>query len=89
MQKLPELTPMQRRIVQLAAMGLADKEIAGSVGIAYRTVRTHLERLYDRHQVHSKAALVGLLASSAYAEPTAEPAEHQPQVSSRATIVVR
>lgn len=38
-------SPTQYRILHLAACGLTDKEIANRLGIRYRTVRTHLERL--------------------------------------------
>ncbi|HEY6203539.1 MAG TPA: LuxR C-terminal-related transcriptional regulator [Candidatus Limnocylindria bacterium] len=52
------MTNAQTAIVQLLADGSTDKEIAYRVGTSYRTVRTHLERLYDRYHVHCRAALV-------------------------------
>jgi DNA-binding CsgD family transcriptional regulator len=56
------LTRTQVAIVDLIADGQTDKEIAHSVGISYRTVRTHLERLYGLNGVHCRAALVALVA---------------------------
>jgi DNA-binding CsgD family transcriptional regulator len=56
------LTRTQVAIVDLIAEGRTDKEIAYSVGISYRTVRTHLERLYDLNGVHCRAALTALVA---------------------------
>lgn len=56
------LTRTQVAIVDLIAEGRTDKEIAHSVGMSYRTVRTHLERLYDLNAVHCRAALVAVVA---------------------------
>ena len=49
-------TPRQVEIVALIGMGLSDKEIARHLGLSRRTVRTHLERLYAEHDVHSRTA---------------------------------
>lgn len=51
-------TKRQLAIIDLIAEGWTDKQIAYSVGMAYRTVRTHLERLYELNGVHCRAALV-------------------------------
>jgi DNA-binding CsgD family transcriptional regulator len=56
-----ELTPSEELIVRLIADGLADKMIAVRLGMSYRTVRTHLERLYERAGLHSRAEAVRLL----------------------------
>jgi DNA-binding CsgD family transcriptional regulator len=55
-------TRTQVAIVDLIGAGQTDKEIAHSVGMSYRTVRTHLERLYELNDVHCRAALVALVA---------------------------
>ncbi len=63
------MSPRQVQILQLAAAGLADKQIAARLGVKPRTVRTHLERLYERHEVHSRtAAVVMWLRSHAAAQ---------------------
>jgi DNA-binding NarL/FixJ family response regulator len=53
-----ELTPRQEQIVTLIAEGLQDKDIAQHLGVSRRTVDSHLQRLYRRHQLHSRAAVV-------------------------------
>lgn len=55
-----EFAPRQREILALVADGLADKEIAVKLGVSARTVRTHLERLYQRYGLHSRSAAVAL-----------------------------
>jgi DNA-binding NarL/FixJ family response regulator len=52
------LTAIQLRIIELIASGQTDKEIAARTGASYRTIRTHLERLYLLHGVHCRAELV-------------------------------
>jgi DNA-binding NarL/FixJ family response regulator len=56
------LTTTQVAIIDLIAEGRTDKEIAYAIGMAYRTVRTHLERLYNLNGVHCRAALVAVHA---------------------------
>lgn len=56
------VSPTQGRILELAARGLCDKEIARVLGIAFRTVRTHLERLYDESGERGRARCVVLWA---------------------------
>ncbi|HET9893343.1 MAG TPA: helix-turn-helix transcriptional regulator [Streptosporangiaceae bacterium] len=55
-----EFAPRQCEILALVADGLADKEIAVKLGVSARTVRTHLERLYHRYDLHSRSAAVAL-----------------------------
>jgi DNA-binding CsgD family transcriptional regulator len=55
------LTLRQVAIVDLVAVGRTDKDIANIVGMSYRTVRTHLERLYRLNDVHCRAALVAVI----------------------------
>jgi DNA-binding CsgD family transcriptional regulator len=60
--RIHALTRTQVAIIDLIAEGQTDKEIAYAIGMSYRTVRTHLERLYDLNGVHCRAALVALVA---------------------------
>jgi len=48
-------TPREDEILSLIAAGLPNKMIARRLGIRPRTVATHLERLFARRQVHSRA----------------------------------
>lgn len=54
----PAVTAREGDILGLIARGFGDKEIASALGVAPRTVRTHLERLFRRHDFHSRAAAV-------------------------------
>ena len=57
---LGRLPARQREILRLASQGRSDKEIARTLGVSYYTVRTHLERLYQTHEVKGRTALVAL-----------------------------
>lgn len=50
-------TTLQTHLVELVALGHSDKQIAAEMGMSYRTVRTHLERLFTRLGVRSRTAL--------------------------------
>lgn len=56
----PLFSARESEIVALIALGFEDKQIAAMLGISRRTVRTHLERLFDDLQIHSRAAAVAL-----------------------------
>jgi DNA-binding CsgD family transcriptional regulator len=58
----------QLEILHLAASGLTDKEIARSLRISYRTVRTHLERLTRVNEVRGRTAIVARWLSTSIAE---------------------
>lgn len=55
------LTPREREVVALVAEGLLDKEIAQRLGISYTTVRTHLDRCFQKLGVSNRSRLVRLL----------------------------
>ena len=61
----------QLEILHLAASGLTDKEIAQSLSISYRTVRTHMERLTNMNKVHGRTAIVAHWLSSSPLTPAA------------------
>lgn len=52
------LTERERQILAMIANDVSDKEIARCLGVQVRTVRTHVERLFRRNGVHSRAAAV-------------------------------
>jgi DNA-binding NarL/FixJ family response regulator len=53
-----EASPRQTEILTLIAEGLQDKHIARRLGVSVRTVNAHLQRLYQRHRLHTRAAIV-------------------------------
>ena len=57
-----ELTPTERQIVELAAEGLANKEIARTLDLAVHTVEVHLSRAYARLGVRSRGQLAARLS---------------------------
>lgn len=52
------LTERESQIVAMIANGLSDKEIADRLDLSVRTIRTHVERMFRRNDVHSRAAAV-------------------------------
>jgi DNA-binding NarL/FixJ family response regulator len=57
-----ELTPRESEILNLLAEGCAYKEIAARLDVSYSTVRTHVERVYQKLHVHSRAHAVAKVA---------------------------
>jgi DNA-binding CsgD family transcriptional regulator len=52
-----ELTPTERRVAELAASGLSNKEIAHALVVTVNTVEVHLSRAYAKLGVHRRAQL--------------------------------
>ncbi|MDP1633811.1 MAG: helix-turn-helix transcriptional regulator, partial [Gallionellaceae bacterium] len=55
------LTLRERGIADLVCAGLSDKEIAQRLGIEFSTVRTHMQKLFEKHGVHSRSQLQTVL----------------------------
>jgi ATP/maltotriose-dependent transcriptional regulator MalT len=60
---LDELTPQELQIVQMAARGLSNREIAQQLYLSHRTIESHLYRVFPKLGVTSRAQLEGALAS--------------------------
>jgi RNA polymerase sigma factor (sigma-70 family) len=60
---LDELTPQELQIVQMAARGLSNREIAQQLYVSHRTVESHLYRVFPKLGVTSRAQLVGALGN--------------------------
>jgi DNA-binding CsgD family transcriptional regulator len=56
-QRAGDLTPAERRVVELAAAGLANKEIARTLFVGVHTVEVHLSHAYAKLGVRSRAQL--------------------------------
>jgi DNA-binding CsgD family transcriptional regulator len=59
-----ELTPAERRVAELAAEGLANKEIAQALVVTVNTVEFHLRNVYAKLGVRSRAQLAPRLGAS-------------------------
>ena len=57
-QELEVLTPRECEILEHIARGYETKEISDRLQISDRTIGTHLRNIYDKLQVHSRAAAV-------------------------------
>lgn len=55
---LKKLTARERQVVELIVEGLLDKEIAYRLGISYTTVRTHIDRSFQKLEVSSRSKLI-------------------------------
>jgi DNA-binding CsgD family transcriptional regulator len=61
------LTSRQEAVVALIAAGLSDKQIALRLGLSRHTVRTHLDRVFEKNGFHNRAQLL-----MAWLRPTEE-----------------
>ncbi len=57
------LTASERRVAELAAGGLGNREIAQTLFVTIKTVENHLARAYQKLGIHSRDALPGALDS--------------------------
>jgi ATP/maltotriose-dependent transcriptional regulator MalT len=57
------LTESERRVAELVAAGLSNKEVAAALVISVHTVEAHLRNIYAKLGIHSRAALAGQLAT--------------------------
>jgi DNA-binding CsgD family transcriptional regulator len=60
-----ELTPMERRVAELAAAGRSNREIAAVLVVTVRTVETHLSRVYNKLGVRSRTQLAAQVTQEA------------------------
>ncbi len=52
-----ELTPSERRVAELAASGLTNREVGAELFISSKTVEANLARVYRKLEIHSRAEL--------------------------------
>ena len=58
------LTPSERRVAQMAAEGMINREIAQSLFVTEKTVETHLGNTYAKLKIRSRTELSGVFANS-------------------------
>jgi len=56
--EIEDLRPSEKKIIELLALGLPNKEIANRLGLGTRTVRWHLENIYGKLHVNSRTEAV-------------------------------
>lgn len=57
------LSPRESEVLALMARGLLRKEVAAELRVAEHTIRTHLQRIYSKLNVHSSRQAVALYIS--------------------------
>ena len=57
MSGVESLTPSQRRVAEMAARGMSNREIAESLFVTRRTVETHLSQVYMKLDIDSREGL--------------------------------
>jgi DNA-binding CsgD family transcriptional regulator len=62
---LDELTASERRVAQMAAEDLSNKEIAQALFVTVKTIEQHLSRVYRKLDLSSRRQLAGALGASA------------------------
>lgn len=55
---LDQLTPRELEILDHISQGMSTKEIATQLELSDRTISSHLRKIYDKLQVHSRSAAV-------------------------------
>jgi DNA-binding NarL/FixJ family response regulator len=68
---LDALTASERRVAQLAADGMSNKEVAQTLFVTIKTVETHLSNTYRKLEISSRAQLDKALLTPAPSPPTA------------------
>ena len=58
------LTAAQRRVAELVATGMSNREIANALYMSQRTVEAHLTRIYRELSIRSRSQLATALAAS-------------------------
>jgi DNA-binding NarL/FixJ family response regulator len=52
------LSARERQVLQLVAEGKSTKEVAGLLGITFKTAESHRTRIMDKLDIHETASLV-------------------------------
>jgi DNA-binding NarL/FixJ family response regulator len=64
----PELSQRERQVLRLIAEGLTSKQIAARLGITFRTVESHRDRIQKKLDIHSTAGLTKFAVSAGIVE---------------------
>jgi len=70
---LQSLTPRQRTVLQMLAQGVTRDEIASRLGVSRNTVRTHMQNLYAKLDLHSRLDILKFGAQHGLVTPDPSP----------------
>ena len=74
----PHVTPRQAQILDLAAAGLSDKQIARRLRVTHRTVRTHFENLFEDQGIRNRSQAIAIWSRRPTQGHKARPEEECP-----------
>ena len=60
------LTPTERRVAELAAASLTNRQVAEALFVTVKTVETHLARVYQKLGIATRAELLPSIARGRY-----------------------
>jgi DNA-binding NarL/FixJ family response regulator len=58
--RLPDLSPREKEVLRLVAEGLSNRAIAERLGVTEHTVKTYVERLFEKLEVSSRAGAAAI-----------------------------
>lgn len=61
---IESLTPSERRVAELAASGMTNRQIAQALFVTVKTIEAHLRATYDKLDIHSRRELKGALGAA-------------------------
>ena len=70
-QRFESLTPREREVISMVALGMLNKQIAGQLGTSENTVKVHRSRAMEKMHAPSVAELVRMLEKLKDCSPTA------------------
>ena len=79
------LSPREKEIIRLVAIGYPNKTIAGVLDISPWTVATHVRRIFSKIGVHGRAAMIAKLAQSGFSFDHRSSESRMPSILSKAS----
>jgi DNA-binding NarL/FixJ family response regulator len=83
---LERLTAREREVVLLIARGYTYREVASSLGIAVKTLESHMHNIFRKLEVASRHELAALTYESGFVRPEDEPDASGPSLPDAGTL---